>query len=269
MNNPRRFSVVLALFFFSSMPLASQSAPSTYFDQNCSSCHTIGGGTSVGPDLKNVTQRASRQWLVEFIRDPDSKIAAKDPYAVKLAADAQGMAMPGFPDVTQQLGEALLEYINQQSGTLSAPPALEGDPGRGRDLFLGKRRLANGAAACIACHQASGLPVAGGRLGPNLSDVHQKFGGDRGLSSWLHSPPTALMATMFRAAPLTADEAADITAFLRTSDENPRQLNQAPLHRVQAIGLGGSLLTFVIAGVVWRRRLSGVRRQFLRKRGGQ
>jgi mono/diheme cytochrome c family protein len=180
------------------------------------------------------------------------------------------MVMPGFPEVTQPSGEALLEYIDQQSSKPRAPaPALAGDPGRGRDLFLGKRRLANGAAACIACHQASGLPVAGGRLGPNLSDVHQKFGGDHSLSSWLHSPPTTLMATIFRAAPLTNDEAADLTAFLRTSTENARQLNEAPLRRVQAIGLGGSLLAFVIAGVVWRGRLSGVRRQFLRKRGGQ
>lgn len=271
MNRPGCLLTLFAVLLFASTNLASLPGPKDYFEQNCSSCHAIGGGPSVGPDLKNVTQRASRHWLVEFIRKPKTKIAAKDPYATKIVAEAQGVVMPDFPEVTEEFGESLLEYIDQQSAAPSVPPApaAAGDSAHGRDLFLGKRRLTNGAAACIACHQASGLPIAGGRLGPNLSGVYQKFGGDRGLSSWLHSPPTPLMATIFRAAPLSPDEAADLTAFLRTSTENARQFNEAPLRRVQAVGLGGSLLAFVIAGVVWRGRLNGVRRQFTKKRGGQ
>ncbi len=269
-----RVGFVLILPLFLSLAVTNQASvvtPAEYFEQNCSSCHSIGGGASVGPDLKNVTERASRRWLIDLIRDPESKISGKDPYAAKLVAEAQGMVMPGFPDVTQQFGEGLLDYVDQQSGKpgVSRAPVVVGNPARGCDLFLGKQRLINGAAACIACHQASGLPVAGGRLGPNLSDVHKKFGGDHALSSWLSRPPTTLMATIFRSAPLTTDEAADITACLDISGENARQLNQVPLRQVQALGVGGSLLAFAFAGVIWRRRLSGVRRQFLRKRGGQ
>ncbi len=225
----------------------------------------------MGPDLKGVTQRAPRHWLVEFIRNPDAKIAAKDPYATRIVAESQGMVMPGFSDVTEEFGEGLLEYIDQQSAASNAPATagVAGDPARGRKLFLGKRRLSNGAAACIACHQASGLPLVGGRLGPDLSVVHRKLGGDRGLASWLRNPPTPLMSTIFRSGPLTTEEAADLTAFLRTTLETSKQLSEAPLRRVQAIGLGGSLLAFVIAGVVWRGRLSGVRRHVPRKRGGQ
>jgi mono/diheme cytochrome c family protein len=272
-NGPKRYFVLIAVLFAASTTLVSQGSPSSYFEQNCSSCHTIGGGASVGPDLKNVTQRAPRHWLVEFIRDPDAKIAAKDPYATKIVADAQGMAMTPFPEITEEFGEALLEYIDQQSGAAgaTAAPAIAGDAGRGRELFLGRRRLSNGAAACIACHQASGLPLAGGMLGPDLSPVHKKLGGDRGLNSWLHSPATPMMSTVFRSAPLTTEEAADLTAFLRTSGENSSRLTQAPLRRVQTFGLAGSLLAFVIAGLVWRGRLAthGVRRQVLRNRGGQ
>lgn len=262
---------LLAILFLTSTSLASLPTPAAYFEQNCSSCHTVGGGPSVGPDLKGVTQRAPRPWLIEFIRNPDAKIATKDPYAARIVAESQGIVMPGFPDVTEQFGEGLLEYIDQQSAASNTPAAavVASDPVRGRELFLGKRRLSNGAAACIACHQASGLPLAGGRLGPDLSVVHRKLGGDRGLASWLRNPPTPLMSTIFRARPLTTEEAADVTSFLRTTTENSRQLSEAPLRRVQAIGLGGSLLAFVIAGVVWRGRLDGVRRHVLRKRGGQ
>ncbi len=271
MNDPKPFLVLIAVLFVASTTLAGQASPSTYFEQNCSSCHTIGGGPSVGPDLKNATQRAPRHWLVEFIRDPDAKIAAKDPYATKIVAEAEGAVMQGFPEINEDFGEALLEYIDQQSGApgAAAAPPVAGDAARGRELFLGQRRLSKGAAACIACHQASGLPLIGGRLGPDLSAAHLKLGGDRGLNSWLRNPPTRMMSTIFRSAPLTAEEASDLTAFLRASTETSGRLSQAPLRRVQTIGLAGSLLAFVLAGVIWRGRLHGVRRQMARMRGGQ
>ena len=52
-----------------------------YFRQNCTSCHTIGGGRLTGPDLKDVTQRKDRQWLARFILDPGGVIAGGDAYA--------------------------------------------------------------------------------------------------------------------------------------------------------------------------------------------
>jgi ubiquinol-cytochrome c reductase cytochrome c subunit len=261
-NGPKFCLLLVAVVLAASIVLLAQGSASTYFEQNCTACHTIGGGASVGPDLKNVTQRAPRHWLVEFIRDPDAKINARDPYATKIVAEAQGAAMTPFPEVTEESGEALLEYIDQQSGAAStAAPTIAGDSGRGRELFLGKRRLSNGAAACIACHQASGLPLAGGRLGPDLSTAHERLGGDRGLASWLQKPPTRMMSTVFRSAPITAEEAADLTAFLGASSENSTRLSVAPLRRVQAIGIAGSLLAFLIAGVIWRGRIAthGVR----------
>lgn len=270
MNDPKRSLVLIFLLVVATKIFAGQD-PQSYFEQNCSPCHTIGGGASVGPDLKNVTQRAPRHWLVEFIRDPDAKIAAKDPYATKLVAEAQGAAMTGSPDMSEELGEELLEYVDRQSAgpVASAAPFAGGDVVRGRALFLGKRRLSNGAAACVACHQASGLPLTGGKLGPDLSAAHLKLGGDRGLISWLQNPPTKVMSSVFRPAPLTQEEAADLTAFLRSTSENPTRLAQAPLRNVQMIGLTGSLLAFVIAGVIWRGRLRGVRHQVITSRGAQ
>ncbi len=269
MNDPKRLLVLILFLFLVSANLPAQTSAQAYFDQNCASCHTIGGGAAVGPDLKGVTQRAPRHWLVEFIRNPEAKIEAKDPYAIKLVAESQGMVMTGSPDVTEEFGEALLEYIDQQSGAAGAPAGAQAavDAVRGRELFLGQRKLSNGAAACVACHQASGLPLIGGRLGPDLSAAHLKLGGDRGLISWLRNPPTKVMSSVFRPAPLMADEAADLAAFLRVTAENSTQVSQAPMRRVQAIGLLGSLLAFVLAGVIWRGRLHGVRGDVTGNRG--
>lgn len=271
MNDPRRFLPLIFILCFASAALSGQTSQQAYFEQNCSSCHTIGGGASVGPDLKNVPERVSRHWLVEFIRNPDAKIAAKDPRAAKIVTEAEGNVMPGFPDITEEFGEELLQYIDQQSSETAASTTtmVDGDAARGRELFLGQRRLSNNAAACVACHQASGLPLAGGRLGPNLTTAHQRLGGDRGLTTWLRNPPTPLMSSIFRPAPLTAEEALDLAAFLRATRENSSQLSETPLRLVQGIGVGGSLLMFVAAGTVWRRRLNSVRQHLLRKRGSQ
>src|SRR5690606_2738460 len=46
--------------------------PAADFKQNCMSCHTVGGGRLVGPDLKDVTERKDREWLTRFILDPKS-----------------------------------------------------------------------------------------------------------------------------------------------------------------------------------------------------
>jgi mono/diheme cytochrome c family protein len=251
-------SILFAVLVPPAMAFAWQTKPSAYFEQNCSACHTIGGGPSVGPDLKNVTQRATRHWLVEFIHDPEAKIAARDPYAIKIVADSQGVVMTPSPDVTEEFGEELLEYIDQQSGVPAAATAalLAGDAARGRELFLGKRRFSNGGAACVACHQVTNLPYAGGRLGPDLSGVYQKLGGNKGLNSWLQKPPTKMMSTIFRSAPLSAEEAADLAGFFSAASDTSAQLSQTPVRRVQTIGIAGSLLVLLIAGVIWRNRLA-------------
>ena len=51
------------------------------YQQFCVSCHTIGGGRLVGPDLKGVTERRSQEWLVRFITDPD-QMHKDDPIAI-------------------------------------------------------------------------------------------------------------------------------------------------------------------------------------------
>ncbi len=45
------------------------------FEQKCQGCHSIGGGQIVGPDLKGVTSRRDRDWLISFITSPDQLIA--------------------------------------------------------------------------------------------------------------------------------------------------------------------------------------------------
>jgi protein SCO1/2 len=83
------------------------------FDQKCTACHTIGGGKTVGPDLKGVTAQRDRAWLVEFVSNPDAVFARNDPIAVKLKAEFGGVAMPNL-GVTPAQADDVLRYIESK-----------------------------------------------------------------------------------------------------------------------------------------------------------
>jgi cytochrome c2 len=45
-----------------------------YFKKNCKSCHSIGGGDVVGPDLAGLSKRRKVDWIVKFVNYPDGMI---------------------------------------------------------------------------------------------------------------------------------------------------------------------------------------------------
>ena len=84
------------------------------FVKACASCHTIGQGDHVGPDLQGVTSRRDRAWLSRFLQAPNVMRAKKDPIAVALSAKFPGVLMPNLglsePDV-----EDLLAYLDSRT----------------------------------------------------------------------------------------------------------------------------------------------------------
>ena len=78
-----------AILFLASVVIVSRGGlvhgqdTTDYYRQNCMNCHTIGGGPLTGPDLKSVTERQDREWLVGFMQNPQAVIASGDPYALK------------------------------------------------------------------------------------------------------------------------------------------------------------------------------------------
>jgi mono/diheme cytochrome c family protein len=55
------------------------------FEQSCVSCHSLDGSkTSYGPDLQDVIQRRDRDWLVQWIANPDQVISSGDKIATEL-----------------------------------------------------------------------------------------------------------------------------------------------------------------------------------------
>lgn len=88
----------------------SQSADPAQLFQICAACHSIGKGKLIGPDLKDVTQRHEREWLVRFIRNSQEVIESGDPYAVKLFEEFNKIPMPPV-DYTDEQINMLIDYI--------------------------------------------------------------------------------------------------------------------------------------------------------------
>ncbi len=246
-------------------PAAAQNA-ADYYSANCAACHTIGQGAgNGGPDLKDVTRRREREWLIKFLLNPEA--FSSDPVVVQMIKDSGGLEMPATDGMTREMAAAVLELIEQRSGTpgaaaVSAPeqPFTAGDVARGRDLFTGRARLSANGPACVQCHDAATLSApGGGGMGPDLTAVHGRLGGTRGLTGWLRAMPTPVMRAVYQPVPLTPDESRAITAFLE--DTARREATMRSARMLPLVGGSVALTLAVLAGIGWTgaRRFRGVR----------
>src|ERR1019366_8272166 len=111
---PLVIAALSALLFCGSARAWGQDA-AAFFKQNCTSCHTIGGGRLTGPDLKDVTSRRDHAWLVQFLQSPKAMIDSGDPYALKLQQEARGVVMPNIAGMNPQQAQELLDMITAES----------------------------------------------------------------------------------------------------------------------------------------------------------
>jgi mono/diheme cytochrome c family protein len=231
------------------------------FQQQCAACHTIGGGTLVGPDLQDVTSRRDREWLVQFITQPDQMLADGDPTATQLLSEYNNIAMPNL-SLTQNQVESILAYLETSTPGAQAQqpvkPLPPGDPIAGMLKFTGERSLQNGGIACMSCHNVSGIGgYGGGSLGPDLTKVYSRYG-EAGLANSLQSIPFRTMQGIYSGKQLTEQERADLLAFFSYTDEEgsePSVLSLTP--KFWTWGVVGAIALFGVMALFWpRQRLS-------------
>lgn len=263
LRRPLLPAVVFAAAVSSPGALDAQS-PSEFYDQNCAGCHTIGQGAAAGPDLRDVTRRRDREWLIRFLLDPDD--FKSDPGVAKMIQEAGGLEMPTTEGLTREMAIALLQLIEQRSASASAYPAPDSgqpvtpaDVEQGRDLFTGRARLIAKGPACVQCHDTATLAApGGGRMGPDLTQAHARLGGTRGLAAWLQAAPTPVMKAVYRSTALTPDESRLLAAFL---EDAARAQAPAPARAQHLIGAALSLSVAVLGlmGLLGSGRFRGVR----------
>ncbi|GAB1714964.1 MAG: cytochrome c, class I [Nitrobacter sp.] len=234
-------------------------------EKTCSACHSVGGGDLVGPDLKGVTKERSSEWLHAWISAPDAMIAKKDPIAVELVKKYNGMEMPNLGLNPSEI-DNILAFLGSGGGggaSAAAAPALKGNAEKGKDLFTGNERFANGGPPCMACHSTGGLGAfGGGHLGPDLTEVAKRLGGASGLTAWLGGLPTPTMKAVWSKQPPTPQERADVAAFL--AQEGLAVRSASAIWQLAGLTGLGAVILLLIAGFRWRNRLKyGVRRPMM------
>jgi mono/diheme cytochrome c family protein len=239
------------------------------FVAKCASCHTVGKGIRVGPDLAGAHERRTPAWLHEMIRTP-SNMLGRDADARKLLVDFNNVRMPDLGLTSEQVDEliALITRCSAEPCDLAGKlvPVTEATPqdvARGEALFTGRERTMNGSVACISCHEVGGLDtfVPGGTLAVDLTHVFARLG-DEGLDAALKNPSFLLMNKVFADHPLDPQEAFALRAFLYEANKQgapPRTAASLPLFSVLV-----TVVVLLVLNAFWRRRLRGVRRAMTR-----
>ena len=223
----KTFFVVLALLTFST---AKADEGQDLFSTLCAPCHTIGKGRLVGPDLKNITEKRTEDWLVPYIQSSQTVIKSGDADAVAVFNEYNSLLMPDQPlDVSQT--KAVISYIRATS-TGSAVDLVqeetvdlldntnEDNVADGLLLFSGEKRLTNGGPSCISCHTVKDDRIfSSGTLAKELSETHEIMG-SAGVAAILKNPPFPVMGVTYKNTSLTEEEILNLTAYLRSVSEN-------------------------------------------------
>lgn len=270
LNQKLRNDLLITFLFiiFSSTISYSQSRGETIFKNTCQACHSIGKGRLVGPDLMNVQERRSEDWLLKFIKSSQSMIKSGDPVAVAIFNDYNKTIMPD-QNLSDTEIKDVLSYIQAQSTggtvTVSQPIALSSgltlDQAQdneftiGRKLFSGEQRLTNGGPACISCHNVViDQLMSGGLLSLDLTTAITRLG-ENGVHSIILNPPFPVMNAAFVNNPVTSDEAFYLTAFLKNADlVSSTQKPAVPQERFLFAGVLGTIILFALYGVIWWNR---------------
>src|SRR5262249_30459162 len=202
-------------------PASAAPDPASLFTKKCSGCHTFGRGDRVGPDLKGVTDRRARAWLLSWIRSSQRMIDTHDPTARSLFEKYRRERMPDQNLSPDEIG-ALIDYL-AAGGPLAAAAharhastATAADLAYGRDLFVGLRPTAAGGAPCSSCHVVrEGSTSLGASFAGDLTHIYSRFQ-DTALSDFLRRP--CFPRELATGEPLNEREAFAVKAYLRQVD---------------------------------------------------
>ena len=95
----------------------------TEYTKNCATCHNIGGGDKIGPDLAGVTERRSEEWLIKYIQYPigmmqgdeeEEGYEKPDPIAAALWETYKPQMM-AEQELDEDQIKKVLAYIKEQS----------------------------------------------------------------------------------------------------------------------------------------------------------
>src|SRR6266849_5788643 len=171
-----------------------------YERYKCYVCHSFNGyGDDLAPDLSYEGSRAQRQWLIEFLKNPQT------------LRPMLTLRMPQF-NMTDREASILADYIGMvlQNPTVNLAGV---DPKQFTPELAAKgRQLYDVKYQCQACHT---IGSGGGYVGPNLNNVGNWMT-PAWIEAWLKNPQALAPGTIEPRRAFTDDEIKALTAYLMT-----------------------------------------------------
>lgn len=93
----------------------------TLFVKTCGSCHTIGQGKRVGPDLSGLLERRTRAWVERYIAEPERVRGEQDSIAVALMQEYKFIRMPNLSMSKDDIAD-LMSYLDAHSKPAATGP---------------------------------------------------------------------------------------------------------------------------------------------------
>ncbi|HRQ21806.1 MAG TPA: c-type cytochrome, partial [Anaerolineales bacterium] len=147
----------------------------------------------------------------------------------------------------------------------SAEMIANGDVENGRKLFMGYVHLEHEGPPCMGCHNVgeNGL-LGGGALGPDLTNITTEWSDDEIIGLMSNTGPliSPVMQPIYAVDPLTAQEQADLLAFMKVSVGEPEADRELLVLGVSILLTIGAV---IVLGFVYRNRLRSVRRALVTK----
>jgi len=260
------FLISLSCFLSCINSSNAQNQGEQLFSQKCTACHTIGGGKLVGPDLANVQNKRTDEWIIKFMQSSQNLIKSGDSAAIAVFEQHNKVIMPD-QDLNVNQIKSIIDYISTNSPDANNPnqktPAqifntvliTEIDIEKGKNLFEGITKLTNGSPACISCHNINNQSMFnGGLLAKDLTTAFSRLSA-AGVDGILRNPPFPAMINAFGSTPLTDQEVKDLLAFLYSTDKRGEvQLSAFQTEYVLLIGvIIGLNVVLIVLIFTWQR----------------
>jgi len=194
---------------------AEAAAGEEIFARSCATCHTVGQGDRIGPDLAGISQQREHEWLVRWIDDPIG-MSKTDPDGIALLAKWNGIPMSDSMLEGQQI-EDVLAYIDWASDAgivVEEEPAMELDEAQfaeATQIYFDR---------CAGCHGT----LRAGATGPNIQPARTHEIGTSAIKAILNNGLPGGMPPWGRMGILTQDEINLMASFVQQDPPTPPQL---------------------------------------------
>ena len=106
----RKICLALTFSFLFSNTLFAQIDGEELYKTNCTACHVMTDKRLVGPGLKGVTDKYSKDWLKKWIINSQEFIASGDEKAIAIYEEYNKQIMPAFYFTDEEF-DALFSYL--------------------------------------------------------------------------------------------------------------------------------------------------------------